>query len=312
MLTVCSSDSLDTTTFGPADIHRHGTFAIWWLLLLVTQHLICWIFTDVSVHEGWARSPFSIQGEFFFFFRFLLLTLDITFGFTPTWWENVSQRYKWWGASWQRGDDVTKHHDQTIFWRVKKKRAFFLLEVLYDWDVSSLEVQTVHEQTAVPGQWGAQTLKLPLILVPFIAVTGQHSSPGQSELRRRAESQLRGQFALNRCRALELIVDLNADTSACFFELRRDIGRPLRSMSPDLSYLWGESGGLIPWRVQTWHDMTSHEKHWLCFILSGDVGCISDCISDCSYTKKVFTSCCPRRIGWCVLYQQSSAETFRI
>lgn len=113
----------------------------------------------------------------------------------------------------------------------------FLLEVFNDWDIASLWVQTVQFQTPVSGQRSVTALQpgLLLFLVPLIVEIDRHCPLGQGEFR--VEPQIRGQFALNwRC-ALELVGDLNANTSTSLFELRWDICRPLCGMSTDLSHL---------------------------------------------------------------------------
>lgn len=111
-----------------------------------------------------------------------------------------------------------------------------------DWDISSLWVQTVHQQTAVSCQRRGQALQpgLLLILVALIVEIYRHGLLG--EFRGGAESQVCGKFAFDWCRSLELIVDLNADTSTSFFELCWDIGRPLCSVGPDLTHLQQERG----------------------------------------------------------------------
>lgn len=117
-----------------------------------------------------------------------------------------------------------------------------LLEVFDDWDIPFLWVKTIHDQTTVSSQRYLQTLQpgLPLVLVPIISEVDGNSPPGQSQLRGRAKSQVRGQFAFNRGSTLELIVDLNTHTSPSLFEFCWDVSCPLCSMSSDLSYLQGE------------------------------------------------------------------------
>lgn len=96
-----------------------------------------------------------------------------------------------------------------------------LLEVFDDGDVSSLGVEAIHDQTTVPGQRYLQALRrrLPLALVPLVAEVDGNCSLGQSQLGRRAQSQVRGQFAFDGGGALELVVDLDAHTPPGLFEL---------------------------------------------------------------------------------------------
>lgn len=97
----------------------------------------------------------------------------------------------------------------------------FLLELSDNCRVFSLRVKAIQDQTTVSGQRHRQGLQrgLPLVLVPFVSEVDGDGPLWQSELRGRAEAQLRRQFAFNGGGTLELIVDLDAHPPPSLFEL---------------------------------------------------------------------------------------------
>lgn len=137
---------------------------------------------------------------------------------------------------------IEENHLWWVQWlMVRPQEDLVLLEMLNDWNVSSLRAMAVQEQAAVSDwrRWWVLQSGVPLVPLPLVGEVDR-GVPRQGQLRGRAEPQLWGQFALYGSGTLELIVDLHADSTARFLELCWDVGLPLCSMGSNLPHLQGD------------------------------------------------------------------------
>lgn len=131
-------------------------------------------------------------------------------------------------------------------------RALFLsppdvcsLQILDDGDfppVGVIRAQAVHVEAAVSGQAAHHRTEGESHIGGSVSVLvhvrrQRPLAGGHFLVYRRVDAQLGGQLALDGGGALELVIDVNAESSPGLLELRRHVCRPLGSVSSELTDL---------------------------------------------------------------------------
>lgn len=133
----------------------------------------------------------------------------------------------------------------TRWWCPRPAGRFSSLQSLDDGDlppVCVIRTQAVHVDAAVPGQaahHGTEGQSHTGGSVFVLVHVGRQRPPARGHFLadRRVDAQLGGQLALDGGGALELVVDVNAESSPCLLELRGHVRRPLGSVSSELTHL---------------------------------------------------------------------------
>lgn len=128
-------------------------------------------------------------------------------------------------------------------WFFSPSRSSF--EVFDDGDLPPIGVvraEAVQVEAAVPGQGARDRAERECHVGGNISVLVQVDrqrplAGGHFLVDGCVDAQLGGQLALDGRGALELVIDVNAESPPRLFELRRHVGRPLGRVSPKLPHL---------------------------------------------------------------------------